>query len=106
MFRICWLSGACYSELNTEIRYLIASARVDGIELIEFSFAVTDEVDRDRIQHIIIKIARAMKRSGEIEFYLKSTDVFGDTTEASFLMNKYSAFLKDKNDRSSIYFKI
>ncbi len=106
MFRICSLSGACYSELNTEIRYLIASAKVDGIELIEFVLTTADESDADRVQHIMIRIARAMKRSGEIEFYLKSTDISSDTTEASFLMNKYSDFLNEKKEGDSIYFKI
>ena len=41
MFRKYSLTGACQADLNTEIRYLLASAKVDGIELVKFDFPMS-----------------------------------------------------------------
>ena len=59
MFNSYKLIGNCRSELNTEMRFLFASARVDGEELVRLDLPFCDnEKENSRISGSVIKVLR------------------------------------------------
>ena len=71
MFNSCQLFGQNRVELNTELRFLIASAKVDGAELLRIDPPTCeDEKENLRIIGCIIKVLRTLKKEGVIEFYV------------------------------------
>ena len=108
MFDTFELVGQSRSELNTEMRFLFASARVDGIELLRLDLPLTDiEKENARITSCVIKILRSLKKEGAIAFYVNREGFAVNSTEAIFLQNKYSDHMEsDVNETTSIYVKM
>ena len=104
MFRKYSLTGACQADLNTEIRYLLASAKVDGIELVKFDFPMSkNEKENNRIICCVIKVMRAVKKEGCIQFYVNREGFALASTEASYLMNKFSECIDVDDENNYIY---
>ena len=102
------LTGTCLSELDTEIRFNIANARQDEVELIRLSLAVApSDTDAKRISNCVIKIIRSMMKVDLIEFFINEDDINSSSTEAEFLLNKYSEYiLSHKRDGISFLIKL
>ena len=102
------LSGNCRADLNTEMRFLFASAKVDGEELVRLSIPYcSDENERLRINGCVIKVLRTLKKEGTIQFYVNNEGFSVNSTEASFLMNKYYDYISTSNpEREYIYVKL
>ena len=108
MYNSFKLAGSCRSELNTEMRFLFASARVDGEELIRLDLPLgDDEKDNSRLTGSVIKVLRTLKKDGVIQFYVNKEGFTAASTEASFLLNKYGDFIAEgASDPAHIYVKL
>lgn len=104
VYREIELAGACYVELNTEIRFLIADARACGIELLRF--ALHDGDTTSRILNCAARVLRAMMRSELIQFFITDKELAGGSTEAEFLANKYGSLLNASLTGPALYVKI
>ena len=99
------LTGNCRNELDTEMRFLFASAKVDGEELIRLILPVTeDEKENSRINGCAIKVLRTLKKESVIQFYVNKESFAAASTEASFLLNKYGEFISDDTCDTRIIF--
>lgn len=88
------LSGTCYADLDTEVRFSVADSRASGIELIELSLsAVATEQDGKRIANCLTRVLRSMAKESLIEFFIPVDSLHSGSTEGEFLLNKYSAYL-------------
>ena len=108
MFSSFKLLGQSRTELNTELRFIFASARVDGVELLKLDLPVLEiEKDDARINGCLIKVLRTLKKENVIEFYVNKDSFAANSTEAIFLLNKYGKHIDvDSIDRTSVYVKI
>ena len=90
------LVGNSRNELNTEMRFLFASAKVDGEELIRLVLPHTEnEKENLRINGCVIKVLRTLKKESIIQFYVNKESFTVASTEASFLLNKYGEYVSD-----------
>lgn len=108
MFTSHALLGNCRSELNTEMRFLFASAKVDGEELVRLVLPFCDdEKENSRISGSVIKVLRTLKKEGVIQFYVNKEGFAAVSMEASFLLNKYKDFIGEgKNDPACVFVKL
>ena len=108
MFDSYDLMGNCRSELNTEMRFLFAGARVDGVELVRLHLPFgDDEKENGRISGSVIKVLRTLKKESVIQFYVNRESFAASSMEASFLLNKYKDFIADgNNDPAYIFIKL
>ena len=98
------LIGNCSVDLNTEIRFEIASARYCNADLIKLTHSDgIDDRDTSRINTCISKILRALCREKVIQFFVSSRETNSKSTEVDFLINKF-ADLIDFNDKALVYY--
>ena len=96
MFSSFNLSGTGRAELNTEMRFLFASAKVDGDEIVRIVLPTGDsEKENERINGCVIKVLRTLKKEKVIQFYVNKDGFMLNSTEANFLLNKYGDYIKD-----------
>ena len=81
------ISSEKRDKINTELLYSLASARVDGVQLILFEYS-------ENAADTVLRCLKALKQTQKIDFYLKSSEI-ALSTEGSYLMNKYSEVLAD-----------
>lgn len=108
MFSSYELIGNCRSELNTEMRFLFASSKVDGDELVKLVISpIDDEKETSRIKGCVIKVLRTLKKEGIIQFYVNNEGFSVNSTEASFLLNKYGDYINvEALDQICVYVKL
>ena len=108
MFSCFQLIGKNRIELNTELRFIFASAKVDGIEILKLDLPITDnEKDNTRVKGCVIKVLRTLKKDGVIEFYVNREGFAANSTEAIYLLNKFGEYVDgDSSDLTSVYVKI
>lgn len=105
------LCGSNQSEISTEIKFLLASARFDGVELMRFVYE-TNETDREakRLYNITLKVLRSLRAKKSIQFFVLPEGFAESTTEAEFLLNKYPEHFAAppvlKENESEFYVKI
>ena len=105
------LCGSNQSEISTEIKFLLASARFDGVELLRFVYE-TNETDREakRLYNITLKVLRSLRARKSIQFFVLPEGFAESTTEAEFLLNKYPEHFAAppalKENESEFYVKI
>ncbi len=100
------LEAVSKASLNTEIRYIVASARIDGLELLELiPLYNEDEGITHKIFTSTLRVLANLKHSGVINFYVTSDKTGDGTTESEFLLNKYSDYITS-SDRVSFFVKI
>ena len=101
------LLGSCKRDFDTEIRYCIASMRVEKRELVELYFSLREDgAENSRLIFCISKILSSMKKSSDIEFYVKPDDFANATTGAEYIMNKYSEYITDDKNKVSFFVKL
>ena len=108
MFNSLKLIGQNRSELNTELRFLFVSAKVDKMELIRLDLPLTGNDKEDaRINSCVIKVLRTLKKDGTIAFYVNREGFVANSTEAIFLQNKYGDCIEsDAHETNAIYVKL
>ena len=88
------LESISKSTLNTEIRYIAASARVKGIELLELvPLQCEDERLTQKGVAGIIRALSQMRHEGIIKLYVRSDKISDGSVESEFLLNKFSEYL-------------
>lgn len=103
-FRSFKLSGRSKRDYNTELRYDIASCKVDGVQLVGLFIDKEDnDAENSRLCGCVVKILSSMKKNGDIQFFLKP-DAFNESTrEVDYVMNKYSEYLTEDKGVLSFY---
>ena len=99
------LEGKIKKDIDTEIRFICASARADSSELV---YCFTSDAQNVKSRFSAIRsVLGAMKREGLIQFYVSSDSMKQRTVESDFLNNKYSGILSEvKEDESGFFVKI
>lgn len=97
MFKEIQLSGTCFSDLNTEVRFAIAEARSCGTELVKLIPPLAEQDEYNRAINCLKRVLRAMMRSGRVQFFIQSNQLSTGETEAEFLLNKYGPILEAQN---------
>ena len=102
------LKGATRLELDTEVKFNIATARVDGAELVRFVIPCSlNDREEGRALSTLTKLLRGIARSGDIQFFALNSDIESATLEGVFLLNKYSDFiLADNSEYTYVYIKM
>ena len=106
MFQEHSITSQTQLSLNTEIRFLIASATVDKSTLISLKLDNCEDTDTERIRSCAIKVLRALKKEGLIQFFVVREGFDAESTEAVFLMNKYGEYIDEGFGREKIYVKL
>lgn len=103
-FLIC---GDCMTDINTEVRFDVAAARADKVDIIRFSIPKgEDEKNNSRILFCFLKVLRSMQKAGLIQFYVKDEDLSAMTTGALFLKNRFGdAIVPSPDSFTYIYVK-
>ena len=101
------LSGSCKRDFNTEIRFNIASARFDNADLVKIIIPSKDETrENNRLLSCVTRILGTLKKEGIIQFYITHSDLKKMTTEAQYVINKYSDQIPYIETDNVIYVKI
>lgn len=99
------LSGNTVLELDTEVRYGIATARADGAEVVCLEFLKKEsEKETERIFSSLTKILRKLRREGALQFFVTNDGFNKNTTEAKYLLNKYSGVICTEKTGSIIVY--
>ena len=83
-----------YEQLCVEIRYLVASARATDGELVSFRLNFNEE-NISKASFTVVKILRALKKEGKIDFFASGEDFLRGSAEASYLINKFPNIIRD-----------
>lgn len=82
----CDLQSEAVDQMSTELRYVIATARAAGDELI----AINRKDQRTAKGDLALrKLLNSLKREGKIDFYADRESFENNSREASYLMNKF-----------------
>ncbi len=81
-------------DVDTEIKFAIASARADKKELLRFDIKREDE-DFQKTFNTITRVLKRMKSAGQIQFIATPKSFDNSNAEAEFLINKYPAYLEN-----------
>ena len=95
------LYGVSQSDTHNEIRFLVASARVDGKALVTLSF---NPECAEKQKQYALKALRSLKREAVIEFFVPVEELNEESTESVFLINKYGPYLN--TEAECIYVKL
>lgn len=91
-------------SLKTEVRFIVASASVDSVELIAIELPpIDDEIDRKRMRAAMVRMLATLKREGRISFYVDASTLSQATTEAEFLVNKYGEHIGTLQDAERVF---
>ena len=74
-------------QMSTELRYVIATARAGGDELIRINVLMENA---DRAGAALLKLLKSLKREGKIDFFADRSAFESGSREASYLINKFS----------------
>ena len=93
----CVLEHMDLEYLMTELRFNIAAARAEKVELLMLELATEDERSRRRRYTSVLFRLRQLKREGIIQFFASEDDFADNTTEAVYLLNKYPELSETAN---------
>ena len=99
------LQSTNIDDLDTEIRFAVASAKADGCRLIKLYFEKRElEKDNRKLSASIKKILRVMIQGSLMYFYLNKRGSETGSTEYEFLMNKYPEYVSFDNDNEVVFY--
>lgn len=96
-----------YTDIDTEIRFAIATARVEGAELLRFDIGREEDILKSF--NAAIRVFKKMKAAGQIQFIATPSSFSNSGAEAEFLRNKYPEYLNAteiSDKRAYIYIKL
>lgn len=112
-YKEIYLKSRTKEALETEVRYEIAGARVDKIELMRLNFKLDESEenfgDNRKLFSFLIRSLKKMKIDGKIQFFAIEDNFSSQSTEAIFLINKYPTYFSEmlsKDGEMYIYVKI
>ena len=100
--KIIELTGDRSFELDTEIRFGIATERAAGEELVRFDVKSDNE---STLRHTT-KILRRMKGEGAVQVLATRDSFLSGDTEASYIINKYGCELGELPEYEFVFVKI
>ena len=100
------LNGTNIGQLDTEIRYCLASAKVDGCSLINFTYPAQSSKEESKIRGCIARILRSLRAEKKLQFFVDKASYMKPSTEAEFLNNKYSSYINEDFSENEIYVKL
>ena len=103
MYREHKLSELKYSDLETEIKFEIAGARADGIQLLNL---IIEDTNDGKTLPSVKRILKNMEKSKAIEFYVESSRLNESDTKVQFLYNKFNDYIKLDEKLPTIYIKL
>ena len=92
IFKVIELTSIRATDLDTEIKFAIASSRADNIELLRFDIK-REEEEFLKSYNSAIRVLKRMKAAGQIQFFATPTSFSNSNPEAAFLINKYPAYM-------------
>ena len=95
------MKSAIAEQITTEIRFVVASARASGYELLSLYLENKDD-NENKISTALLKCLRAMKKEGRIDFFASKEAFLDGRTEASYLINKFPE-ITEFIDREEIF---
>ena len=101
--------GKSTEALVTELRYTVATTRAEGGELLMISIPETGDGQAKKTRALATRILKTMKKEGLIQFYATKESFDSSSTEAKFLLNKYSHVFSESHNPISaniLYVKI
>ena len=99
------LQSTNIDDLDTEIRFAVASAKADDGRLLKLYFEKQElEKDNKKLCASIKKVLRAMIYGSLIHFYLTKKASETNTTEYQFLINKYSEYVSFDNEDQIVFY--
>lgn len=100
------LSGDCRKDFDTEIRFNIATANYDNVDLVKIKLPKREEQrECDRLISCVSRVLGALRKAGTIQFYLTPSMMQKMTTEAQYVHNKFSDHLTQSDEFIYIYVK-
>ena len=106
LFRELDLRAQLPEQIATEIMFEIASAKVDGVELLCFQINNKEDLLLEKYRSTILRNLKKMKSDGAIQLFATSESFKTQKTEAYFLQNKYPTIFNSISDYSEIESKI
>lgn len=101
------LEGSCKRDFDTEIKFNIASAKYDGVNLLKFSIKRRiDDSENCRLMSCITKVLSSLKKQGRVNFFVKPEQMEQNTTEAEYITNLFGGEIAPQKDFLDIYVKI
>lgn len=100
------LEGSSPKELNIEIRFNLASAKVDGAELVSLSLSPKDDTNAVRLMSGVTKVLGAMRKKNLIQFFVLSDSLSNETAESAYITNKYRDFVVSIDHQNTVFVKI
>ena len=99
------------TDIETEARFYIASARADGAVLVRFDLRYGEEKRTvKRRLAVLVRLLKQMKRESLIQFFATEEDFTNMSMEADFMYNKYEKYISTDKSASSadtfVYIKI
>ena len=86
------LLGEEYTEIiraHKQLLFFISSARVRGVGLLRVTYGHSlEEEMRKKITRTFKRVLSGMKKREEIAFFVSGGDLFGESTEARYLLAK------------------
>ena len=89
--------------METEIRFQIATATVESVELMALAFNSNDDIQIKKCCGQIKRILGQLKKEGRIRFFMENCNINNGSTESEFLKNKYAQHLVT-NDKDTVFF--
>jgi hypothetical protein len=93
IFNIVYLTTEKPADIDTEIKFSVATARAENVELLRFDLA--REEDFLKSFNAALKVLKKMKNNGQIQFIATPSAFSNSDREAEFLMNKYPEYLSN-----------
>ena len=83
------LCGKTRAEIETEIKFHIASARITKPDLVEIYFDENCLSIKDKRISAIESILKEQKKSRKIQLFVATANLLNQSTETEYLFNKY-----------------
>ena len=100
------LSGNCKRDFDTEIRFNIASARFDSADLVIIKLPKKEsDNENKRLLSCVSRTLGSLKKEGIIQLYLTPLGFSKMTTEAQYIINKFSNYVTEDQNSIHIYVK-
>ncbi len=94
IFEVIEIKSIRTADLDTEIKFSIASARADNLELLRFDIR-RDAEEFLKSYNSALRVLKRMKTAGQIQFFATPSSFSNSNPEAEFLINKYPAYMEN-----------
>lgn len=93
MLSIITVSSDKYSDIDTEIKFAVATARAENKAIV--CFDIKDDLESNKCYSTSLRVLKKMKSAGKLQFIATPTSFSNSDAEAEFLRNKYPKALEE-----------